>query len=190
MSRFEQRRATQAKVMAAAGHLFRERGFAETTVRDIAAACDVSVGTVMAVGDKNVLLLGSFDQLIADIHEGRMHSARAGDDCAGQIVGLFAPFVEAFANHPALARAYGSILVTGAYDSIVFTDLAQQLIQEIDATLRASDVENSRIPALAQGIYFAYIGRLFTWSSDDANPAAALKQSLHQIVEAICPGKE
>ena len=47
----------QAEVRSAALELFRTRGFDATSVRDIAAAAGVSVGTVAHLGDKATLFL-------------------------------------------------------------------------------------------------------------------------------------
>ncbi|MFC7765325.1 hypothetical protein [Leucobacter soli] len=44
--------------------------------------------------------------------------------------------------------------------------------------------------SLAESIYFAYIGRLFSWPSDAATSAADLRRSLRRIVAAICRAGE
>lgn len=192
MKRGDRRQETVAKVLGTAGRLFRERGFAGTTVRDIAAASDVSVGTVISVGDKETLLVASFDQLIAAIHTERARSSPTVDGgCAEQVAALFDPFVDAFADQPALARTYGSVLVAGETESVVFSDLAHTLTREIEtALLRSSSAGADTVPALAQSIYYAYIGCLFTWSTEDADAADELKRTLRRVVAAICPDKE
>lgn len=192
MKRDERKQETSAKVLRTAGRLFRENGFASTTVRDIAAASDVSVGTVISVGDKESLLVASFDQHIAAIHTDRAQSGPPAEGgCAEQVAALFDPFVDVFADQPALARTYGAILVAGETGSVVFSELAHTLIHEIEATLlHSSRVGAETIPALAQGIYYAYIGCLFTWSSTDADAADELKRTLRRVVSAICPDKE
>ena len=192
MKREARKQETSSKVLRTAGRLFRENGFAGTTVRDIAAASDVSVGTVISVGDKETLLVASFDQLIAAIHADRAQSSRTSDGgCAEQTAALFDPFVDVFADQPALARTYGAILVAGQTDSVVFSELAHTLMHEIEATLlHTSRAGAETIPALAQGIYYAYIGCLFTWSPTDADAADELKCTLRRVVSAICPEKE
>ncbi len=191
-TRDRQREETVARVLDSAGGLFRTKGFAETTIRDIAAACGVSIGTVISVGDKNALLLASFDRLIAGIHdERRGRIAVSVGSRVDRVAALFDPFIELFTSDAALARAYASVLVAGTHDSVVFTELSRTLIGEIEATLR--DVESSdhrRISSTAESLYFAYIGRLFTWSSADDGDVAELTQSLRRIVTAICPSEE
>lgn len=191
-TRDEQRQQTAARVLDAADRLFRAHGFVQTTIRDIADACDVSVGTVMSAGDKNALLVACFDRRIAEVHDARFASAPGGGsaDAAARILGLLEPFIDLFVSDPELARTYGSILVSGAHESAVFTELAGRLIGEIAEVLRDSpDANDERIDALAEGVYFAYIGRLYTWNgADPAHPAgpAELRESLHRSIAAIC----
>ncbi|MCQ9366647.1 TetR/AcrR family transcriptional regulator [Brevibacterium sp. 50QC2O2] len=181
-----QRRATNAKVLASADRLFRTQGFAQTTIREIAAAGGVSVGTVMSVGDKNALLLECFDQRIREVHvqRGGAADSRVQAGITEQIMELFGPFLLLFSSDFALARTYGSILVLGAHESSVFTELAARLSGEIAAVLREGGVPVERAAALAGGIYFAYIGRLFTWPGD-APDVHALRDSLRSVIAAL-----
>jgi AcrR family transcriptional regulator len=67
--RQEQARQTRAAILDAAGTLFRERGYARTTVAAVAEAADVSVETVYkAFGNKARLLKGVFDVAIVGDH--------------------------------------------------------------------------------------------------------------------------
>lgn len=190
-TREAQRRETAARVLASAGELFRRRGFAATTIRDIAGACGVSVGTVMSVGDKDALLVASFDQAIESVHQRRAEHVEPVDagGCVDQVMRLLGPFVEIFASDLALARVYGSILIAGGHDSIVFTRLSIVLIGEIEAVLRRVEGVGGRGPHLARALYYAYIGRLFTWLPQDGG-VGDLRRSLHQLVAAICPAEE
>ena len=64
------------RVRSAAGELFRTRGFDATSVRDIAAAAGVSVGTVALAGDKATLFLDD-GQAIAAVSERVGHTSAA-----------------------------------------------------------------------------------------------------------------
>ncbi|MBP6684919.1 MAG: TetR/AcrR family transcriptional regulator, partial [Leucobacter sp.] len=127
-SRQLQRRTSVAQVLDAAERLFATFGFADTTVKDIAAAAGLSVGTVMSVGDKNALLVSVFDNRIAKIHNARPvdTTARAAP-CAERLTLLFRPFAELFTQQPKLSRSYASILVSGQHSSRVFSELAGTL---------------------------------------------------------------
>jgi AcrR family transcriptional regulator len=67
--RKEQARQTREAILDAAGTMFRERGFARTTVTAVAEAAGVSVETVYkAFGNKARLLKGVFDVAIVGDH--------------------------------------------------------------------------------------------------------------------------
>lgn len=178
MGREELRRATQSRVLAAADQLFTEQGFAATTIRDIATASGVSVGTVIAVGDKDALLVRVFDGLIeAQQHRGA--DAAAGPTPSGtaavraqEILALVDPFVRLFTERAELARAYAAILVRARHSSTLFTELAGELIDEIEQVLLRSGARTTEEAAsAAESIYFAYVGVLFSWAARaDAEP--------------------
>lgn len=182
-TRDAKRRETAERVIATADRLFRSAGFEETSIREIAAASGVSTGTVMAVGEKNALLIAGFDRRIASIHEDRApRPVSARDALADRVVALFDPFVTLFTGDPELSRRYGAILVSGQHRSIVFTELSERLLRELEDVLR-EDAEADAEP-LATSLYFAYLGRLFTWP--ETTDQDGLRTSLHRIVSAIC----
>ncbi|MFT3886599.1 MAG: hypothetical protein QM713_00300 [Arachnia sp.] len=144
------------------------------------------------MGEKDALLVASFDQLIQRIHDERPTATVAPDGSrTDRVAALFDPFVDLFTSDTSLARTYASVLVAGQHQSIVFTDLSRMLINEIEETLRdATRTESHQLAPLAESLYFAYIGRLFTWSPGGDDDAAELKQSLRRIVAAICSDEE
>jgi AcrR family transcriptional regulator len=186
-TRVELRQATRQRVLAAADKLFRERGFDATTIRDIAQASGVSVGSVMSAGDKNALLVQVFDSLIEQGHA-RPPAEPTGDhSCATRILHLIRPFVELFASRQDLSRAYASIQVSGKESSPLFTRLAGLLIDGIGTTITEHGcTAPEAIPATARAIYFAYIGTLFSWSARATIDVAELSDSLHTTFAAIC----
>lgn len=177
------RRETEARVLAAADTLFRARGFAATTIRDIATSAGVSAGTVIAVGDKGALLVAIFDRLIAEGHRKRPRIVPAGP-AVEQIVSLLDPFIELFAGRAELARAYASILVAGSHASTVFTELAATLITELRETLDAED------DALATAIHRVYLGTLFVWAASGSDDASAMKADMRHTLAALWTSEE
>jgi len=193
-TRAELKRATHQRVVDAAGRLFQERGFMATTVRDIAETCGVSIGTVMAVGDKDALLLSAFDALVAAEHDQRTDSSTFPDGdgaCADRLVDLVQPFIALFTGRAELARAYASILVSGSHVSALFADLAARLIEEFGRaiTLHGCTMP-ADAPAKASALYFAYVGTLFTWSAKGSVDPSELVASLRATFAAICTCKE
>ena len=62
--RAEQAQRTRVAVLDAAGRCFLERGYAATTMKDVAAAAGVSVQTVFGQGSKASLLLACVDRAV------------------------------------------------------------------------------------------------------------------------------
>lgn len=197
MTRHEQREATHEKVLSAAAELFLSNGFKATTVREIASAAGVSVGTVMAVGDKAALLVGIFDEKIASIHATRdlprRSLAESPVDCerpdgsSEEILQLVEPFLVIFARQSALAREYGSVLMSGNHHSAIFEGLATTLRQEIETILRRSGVTSYDPSAAAATIHLAYLGTIFAWAGsgelDPAKPLRDLRNVLTFVLE-------
>jgi AcrR family transcriptional regulator len=176
MRRQERRAATRQHVLAVAAQMFEERGFDSTTVRDIAQAAGVSVGTVMAVGDKSALLVEVFDARIGEVHENRAVSPTATDgDAVDALLHIFAPFVEMFAANPTLAQDYAAALVSGKHRAGVFHDLAVTLRREISQTLQQSGISPEVADQTAIAVHLAYLGTLFmsagTGDPNDPKPA-------------------
>ncbi len=191
-ARDQLRRATRQRVVDAAARLFQERGFAAATIRDVAEASGVSIGTVMSTGDKRSLLVQVFDALIEAEHlqrDGVGSPTVAGAEltCTDRLATLVQPFLALFASQPDLARAYASILVSGNHRSVVFTDLATRLMAEFQRVLishRCTPAEDAS--AKAGALYFAYIGTLFAWSARGAVDPNELDASLRVTFAAIC----
>lgn len=177
-SRVQRRQETHDKVTATAERLFIQQGFAATTIRQIAVEARVSTGTVMAVGDKNGLLVAIVDRWIAGGLPGIGLSGEHPHDTgnpAEQILAIVCPFVELFAAHLELARAYAAVLVTGSHGSTVFDGLAAALQREIAAALEESGSGAAEAAAVASTFYFAYLGVLLAWAGDGtADPDFAL----------------
>ncbi|WP_067429449.1 TetR/AcrR family transcriptional regulator [Nocardioides jensenii] len=164
VTREELRQGTHDKVMSSAERLFRKRGYRATTVRDIATDAGVSVGSVMAVGDKARLLVAMFDRSIGEIHVGRKRDgvpqARTGPDAnpADRLLEVVAPFLAIFAEDTQLSREYSAILTSGDHDSALFHGLADDLIHEFAVVLGESGMDPKDVEVAAKAIYFAYLG--------------------------------
>src|SRR3954469_2363240 len=62
--RAKQAQRTRAAVLDAAGRCFLEKGYAATTMKDVATAAGVSVQTVVGQGSKASLLLACVDRAV------------------------------------------------------------------------------------------------------------------------------
>lgn len=185
-SRSEAKAGTRARVLAAADRSFREKGFAGTTIRAVAAAADVSVGTVMAVGDKDALLIAIVDDWIAAVHAGRERAAPlpplGRDEAIARLVAVVEPFVTYFNADGDLSREYAAVLARGRHRSGTFGGLADELREDFAHVFRAA---GHRDPgAAARTLYFVYIGLLFATSGGavtQAEAASGLVEAIGQI---------
>lgn len=135
-------------------------GFRATTVRKIAGAAGVSVGSVMAVGDKDSLLLMAFDRWIGAVHEKRAAATPAPvDDPVLSVGDIVQPFLDLFSSNAGLAREYAAILARGAHPTEVFGKLAVTLTDEFEQVARAAG-RGSAAPAAARALYYGYLGLL------------------------------
>lgn len=182
-TRAGQRAATREKVLDTAERLFRERGYAATTVRQIAAEAGVSTGSVMAVGDKAALLVVIFDGWIRAVHNARSvrapESERAPSTSRAaieEVVALLEPFLQYFMSDAALAREYASVLVRGDHDSVVFTELADALIAELASVLSRTGLGSESAEHGARAVYYLYLGVLMAVAGGAVDDVSAREQ--------------
>lgn len=193
-SRSARREATRQKVLASAERLFRERGFAATTVRQIAADAQVSTGSVMAVGDKDALLVAIFDGWIAGVHRDRS----ADHDAAGpsltpaaavqEVADLLQPFIEYFGLDRELSREYAAIVVRGAHESAIFRDIALALMAEFDAVLARTGLTRADANQGGRVLYFAYLGILMSAGNGTIDDPTAVDR-IREVVQFIVTHK-
>lgn len=176
--------------MTAAEALFLENGFKATTVRQVAEEADVSIGTVMAEGGKEALLVRVFDDWISDVHDHRTPSrnqpgsGESDTEVAEAIAALVRPFIELFAGNMPLAREYGAILLRGSHDSGIFRSLAATLTTEFTSVMEEHRMPSSRAIDTATAIYFAYLGILLTWAGGAQDQHTTLEQ-LTSVVTSL-----
>lgn len=187
-SRVEAREASRLKVLIAAEKLFVQQGFASTTIRHIAESAAVSVGSVMAVADKEGLLVAVIDQQIASIQPSPFDASTVQDPVA-EILDLLGAFVRFFAAQPDLARSYTAILVGGNHPSAVFAELTGVLMGQISDVLTRAGRSSTDAFTIARVIHRAYLGELFIWAGQaDPSPASTLTE-LEKTVRYLFAGK-
>lgn len=197
-TRDAQREATKRTVLEVAEGLFLERGFDATTVRDIAETAGVSVGTVMAVGDKRALLAAVFERGMALVDERRMRDAvrasrrgREGSRMhpmrpADRILDIVVPYAELFASRSELAREYGAVLMTGRYGQHTFRGRTDELREAIERELCEPPGPAHPDPhGAAHAISLAFMGALFAWAGSHERDAREFLADVRSATEAI-----
>lgn len=158
-SRARSKNTTRLKVLTAAGALFETTGYADTSIREIAKKAGVSVGTVMSVGEKRALLVQSISHKIAKIHDG-LRTQPPGD-----LISVINPFLEMFAGHSELSRAYASALIELGDQGQELRRLEHLLTEEILRRLAAARLTEDESRDLAGVLYHAYLGLLIGWAA-------------------------
>lgn len=168
-----ERRLTAVK--RAAWSSFVERGFAATTIRQIAAEAGVSTGTVMSFGNKSTLLLELFDDAIAE----RIGATPVpSDDPAEAVWACYRPYFEFFRDQQTLARSYASVLFSGGQrEPAALGTKAEQfngyVAQVVSA--RCPGVTAGDASRAAEAIFAVYLHTLMRWATGfgDADDAEA-----------------
>ncbi|OKJ04918.1 hypothetical protein AMK18_07015 [Streptomyces sp. CB01249] len=171
-TRAEQKRRTAARIVRAAAALFRERGFQSTTVRQIAAEAGVSVGAVMAVGDKESLLSLVYDQAIADRIPAPPAPAETGaaPPAADYLAHYFDPFLALFAENDDLARAYFRTLARGRPENAALGALRALSEDNLRAAMVNDGMDEARARLGAQVMFAGYLGELMLLAAGTTEP--------------------
>lgn len=165
----------QSRVYSAAWELFSRQGFEATTVRQIADAADVSVGTVMLYGghsgDKGGLLRALFRRSIAQALV-TSRPPKPGESLSDTLYGMFVPFWEFYRQQPQLARVfvrqvlYEQSADEGRADAEQMTAFMAALSGELSARQQRGELRPDADPALmAQTLFALHQATLQGWLS-------------------------
>ncbi len=174
---------TTSRILDAARALFEARGYEATTIRDIAEAADVGVGTVMLRGgDKQALLQAVWRRDTMPVVEGAIASVRSPcGELVDEVMALFEPLIMHYATQPSLARVVISALPTLQGEAMVAhrADLMRLLDALCVVIVRAQGAQRlvADVPPmqLAQLLFTLYYGALMAMVSplSSASPQAA-----------------
>ena len=201
-SRSGKRQKTEDRIIGAAAELFLKHGFKATTIRAIAKAAEVSVGRVMSVGDKDVILVRCFDRWIGQLQNGtytpparRTSLSRRGTDTGvttgpprpssavqRHLLELFLPFLEFFAEHEDLSRDYAAAMMRVKGEPEVFNALAVDLQSRLSESLVSIGINEDHARASAAALYDSYLGILFRWAATTMGLDDAVEAMLASIV--------
>ena len=147
MSREDQKRQTRARLLHAARESFELHGFEGTTMRSVAEAAGVAVGTVFVhFEDKRDLLCSALFDPLEQVLQDALSSAPAGSAKARLHYLTDAVFGH-YQSRPELSRMLlrESLLATGPWRLRFATQT--QHVHEVVAGWLAEDREHQRIPA-------------------------------------------
>lgn len=189
---------TRARILAAALQLFRERGYDAATMRDIAAAADMSLGAAYYhFASKEALVLAYYRQL----HEDRKTHAEVlfaeTDTLRARILGLYHHHLSAFEGDRPLLSALVRIVADPNSDASIFGSGTRD-IREADIALFRRAVEGAAGPAIADeqlelgalALWTFQLGLLlyFVWDpSEGAGRSHALAEQTIDLVLPLLP---
>jgi len=187
------------RIRAAASTLFIERGYDDTTMREIAQRADIGFGTLFTyASDKRDLLFLIFNDELEDVVSDATRSAQKQDVFLEQLLAFFRCFYRFFARQPALSRLVLRELTfyVEGKQAEQFQKSRETLLQSL-VVLTAQAQADGRIasretPAiLARALLSAYTGELRYWLGDDAPDLKAglaqLRRMLRLQIEGFAP---
>ncbi|SFW77644.1 TetR/AcrR family transcriptional regulator [Amycolatopsis australiensis] len=137
-------RQTRAHVVATAGRLFAERGYAGTSMRQIAAAAEVSLETVTQTGRKADLLLAAFRDGFAGNPDAVNLDALVGTAGPADLPAVVARVAEGLRRSLPIWRAFTTAAAADPAVAAVRAQLAAARREEIVARLAAAGLAPAR----------------------------------------------
>lgn len=190
--RERKRRDTRDRLLAAALELFVERGYAETSMDDIAARCDVARGTVFNYFKRKE------DLLTAWIETRRAVARQVLAECDGDaptsrrlqhaLAALCKSHVREAPASRVLIRCWlrcGGPLLERASDTAVILSAVLEAGRERGDVRRDVDAD-----AAARALLDLYLGALYRWAADDDREPASLTRDLSSAIVPFLRGIE
>lgn len=184
------------RIKAAAHALFRDRGYDQTTMREIARRAEVGLGTIFTyASDKRDLLFLVYndrqDELRRDSFAGIPEDAPLLD----QLTALFAPFYGRFAEEPGFTRDllreltfYTDGIQAPRFQEGRLSIVARirELVEDAVADGRLGTTESPRL--IAEMIFGLYQSELRRWLAGDRLRADEGLVRLRQVVRVLIVG--
>ncbi|HEY3918129.1 MAG TPA: helix-turn-helix domain-containing protein [Stellaceae bacterium] len=187
-----------ARIRNAARALFIEKGFEETTTREIATRAGVAIGTLFLYAtDKRDLLLLLFDEELNKLSDRAVRKARRGMPFVDQLLAIFRVFLAYFSETPPLSRymmQQVTFMGSGVGNRIeAGLERTHQLLAKVVAQAQADDLVSQDVAPLAAAeliflIYRAEIRRCL--ASDPPvieDGIAALRRDFTILFEGMRP---
>ena len=186
---------TRGKILEAALDLFRERGFAETTMREIAAHAGVATGLAYYYFKSKDAIVLAFYQRAKEELGARLEAAQTGKRLAPRLRALIETKFEYFGPN---RRFLGALMGHAADPSSPLSPFGEpsRETREFDMAhfQRALDATGTRIPAdlaphMAKILWFYQMGLLLFWIYDRSpgqrRSHALLAKSLDAVVMLV-----
>ncbi len=186
-----------ARIKQAAYDLFKSKGYAATTTRDIAEVAQVGAGTLfLYVKDKQDLLsLVYFDEIARQI-EAAFDTLPDNLSLLDELLHIFSFFFKFYAEDPDTSRVYISSLTfqkeLQGQRRKAATQIAQfggRLVQRVDAAKNRGELRSDLDAVQASRNFFAlYFAALVAWLGGTTDMETALNQVLRDAFDLQIKG--
>ncbi len=188
-------RRTRQLIVDTALRLFREQGYAATTMRGIAAAAGVSVGNAYYWFSGKDELVQAFYGDIQDQHRERAAAVLAAStDLGERLRGVLHAGIDVMAPHHAFGGAFVRVAIDPASPSSPFSPESQQareaaigLFREVLDGSRTSLTPELR-EALPELLWLTYLGVTLFWVHDRSPDQARTRVLIDGLVPLIARG--
>ena len=162
---------TRERIRAAAGELFRRRGYAAATMRQIATRAHVGLGTLFNYAeDKRDLVFLIFNEELNAITDVALAAPRPEQPLIEQLLAVFRVHYRWLGEKPALARILLQELTfySSGKQAATFLGIRKRLIGGIEALIQKAqqerEIRSTESAALiARHIFFVYSASLRWW---------------------------
>ena len=165
----ENRLARRASMMETARQMIAEKGYESITIRELAAACRVSVPTLYnQFGGKDQLLAAAIeDHFVGDPDQVKIKTSLIGLDRIFAILDFITfQFLQAPDFHRRLLEAFGSLDSMQQVQRSITASLAYEIGQELGVMQDRRELESWADPELLAGqVTTAFISSTIVWGS-------------------------
>jgi AcrR family transcriptional regulator len=184
------------RIQRAARELFVEKGYDNTTTREIAERADVGLGTIFAyAADKRDLLFLIFNSEIETVFKEGQRQAQQEPTLLRQLVAHFRSYYAFYAQQPALSRFMLRELMfyqTGK-EARRYQDGRKRLLRSLEELVARAQAEGHLGRAEAPGVIAQAVFAIYAWevrrcvSVDDPDVEAGLVR-LHRMLALLVDG--
>jgi TetR/AcrR family transcriptional regulator, cholesterol catabolism regulator len=187
-----------ARIRNAARALFIEKGFEETTTREIALRAGVAIGTLfLYANDKRDLLLLLFDEELDKLSDRAVAKAKRSTPFIDQLLAVFRVFIDYFSETPRLSRymmQQVTFMGSGVGNCIqAGLERTHQLLAKVIAQAQADDLVSQDVAPLAAAelIFLIYRAEIRRCLGNDPpiipDAVAALRRDFTILFEGMQP---
>jgi len=164
---------SRANILETALRLFRERGFEETTMRDIAAACGLSLGAAYHYfPSKEAIVLAYYDHVQVR-HEQEAHLALAGvTSLSSRLLAVMTTKLELLQDDRRILQAILQTMLGADQALSVFSpetsDVRKQSLGIFEEALVCPEIPEEARPLFARAFWLLHLGFLLYFVNDSS----------------------